>query len=44
MEWVKMMVALMLWGVAIDNSNAPSWVVLMGLAAILTGFVAHSDK
>lgn len=44
MEWVKMMVALMLWGVAIDNMNPPSSVTLMGIAAILTGFVAHSDK
>lgn len=44
MEWVKMTVALGLWSVAINNSKAPSWVVLMGLAAILTGFVAHSDK
>lgn len=39
-----MMVALMLWGVAIDNMNAPSWVTLMGIAVILAGFVAHSDK
>ena len=44
MGWFKMMIALMLWGVAIDNMNPPSWVTLMGIAAILTGFVAHSDK
>ena len=39
-----MMIAMMLWGVAVENMSPPSWVTLVGIAAILTGFVIHSDK
>lgn len=44
MKWIKMWVALLIWGVAYSNLDTSSWAVLMSISLILMGFVAHSGK
>lgn len=44
MEWIKTIVAVILFEEAIAGENCPTWAWAIGWALILAAFIAHSEK